>query len=187
MIKVTSPVPKTYALRTSHVTEVIKFFCQEMEILTGLSTFPETQTFLVLIQYFRNLGLEPTTAIRTSIRGNKPWTSSSSLFLGCRELCWWVNPASCRLTGSPNGRQAGQTFPPPTVTTKGTCCVKGFATVSQPSKCLASCCCLLMGPKLVTREISSIQSFPNLCWWNLSNPIAFYDSKWSFSTASLLS
>lgn len=46
--------------------------------------------------------------------------------------------------------------------TKGTCCVKGFATVSQPSKCLASCCRLLMGPKLVTREISSIQSFPNV-------------------------
>lgn len=118
---------------------------------------------------------------------NKPWTSSSSLSLGYGELCCSVNPASCTLTGNPSGRQAGQTLPPPTVTTKGTCCVKGFAPASQPSKCLASCCRLLMGPKLVTREISSIQSFPNLCWWNLSNPIAFYDSKWSFSTASLLS
>lgn len=158
-----------------------------MEILTGLSICPETQTFLVLTQYFRNLGLEPTTAIQTSIRGNKPWTSSSSPFLECGELCCSVNPASCTLTGNPSGRQAGQTLPPPTVTTKGTCCVKGFTPASQPSKCLASCCRLLMGPKLVTREISSIQSFPNLCWWNLSNPIAFYDSKWSFSTASLLS
>lgn len=40
-----------------------------MEILTGLSIRPEAQTFLVLTQYFRNLGLEPMTAIQTSIRG----------------------------------------------------------------------------------------------------------------------
>lgn len=64
-----------------------------MEILTGLSICPETQTFLVLTQYFRNLRLEPTTAIQTSIRGNKPWTSSSSPFLECGELCCSVNPA----------------------------------------------------------------------------------------------
>lgn len=162
-----------------------------MDVLTGLSTYPETQIFLVLTQYFRKLELDAIAAIWTSIRGNKPWTSSSFLFLWCRGLQY--HSESCiPYIGSPRGRQAGQTSQQSSLLCTNSnhqreTQYKRVCHVSQQPKGLASCCCVLIGPKLVTLEISSIRSSHNLCWWNLSNPIAFYDSKWSFSTASLLS
>lgn len=70
-----NPSLGTCGLRTSNITEVIMICGLKSRRSAGLSTSPETQTFLVLIQhpqYLGNLRIELLSVVWMPIREHKP-------------------------------------------------------------------------------------------------------------------
>lgn len=127
-----NPSLGTCGLRTSNITEVIMICGLKSRRSAGLSTSPETQTLLVLIQYpqyLGNLRIEPLSGVWMPIREHKPLASISFSFAAGELWCHIESYVPYR--GSPVGgynltRHPWQNFSFWKVTTKGICSFKGF-------------------------------------------------------------
>lgn len=153
-----SLTPQPCGLRASNITGVITFFGLKSRRSAGLSTSPETQTLLVLIQYPQYLRTEPLSVIWMPIREHKPLASFYFIFLWCRTMVphWILHPSHRQPSWRVQPYQTSLTeFLFAKRTTKRTCGFKGCFHVSQQPKCLTSCCSLLTGQNLVKLETFS--------------------------------